>query len=86
MVANAQAAAARRVGQAVEESAEFVAVGRAYSVDPEAFKLRMSGDTVAEVLGSKSLTLIDPAFLDGNGQIMLDLRPAQRRTDAAELR
>ena len=50
LIANARAAAARRVGQAVEESAQFVAVGGAFSLEPEAFKLRMSGDTVAEVL------------------------------------
>ena len=86
MIANARAAAARRVGQAVEESAQFVAVGGAFALEPEAFKLRMSGDTVAEVLGSKPLTLIDPTFFDGNGQIMLDLRRGKRRTDAAELR
>lgn len=86
MIAEAQAKAARRVGQAVEDSAQFVSVGKAYAVAPEAFRLRMSGDVMAEVLGSKSLTLVDPAFIDGKGEILLDLRPEKQQTDAAEMR
>jgi hypothetical protein len=70
----------------VEESAEFVAVGGAYALDPVAFRLRMSGDMVADLLGSKPLTLVDPAFLDGEGQILLDLRDIQPRSDSEELR
>lgn len=85
-IADGKVRSAKRVGLATEESAQFVTVGQAFSVAPEAFKLRMSGDTVSEILGSKPLTLIDPAFVDGEGEMMLDLRPGTQRSDAAELR
>ena len=85
-IADGKVRAAKRVGLATEESAQFVTVGQAFSVAPEAFKLRMSGDTVSEILGAKPLTLIDPTFVDGEGEMMLDLRLGTRRTDAAELR
>ncbi len=85
-IANSRAHAAKRVGLATEESAQFVAVGRAFSMEPEAFKLRVSGDTVSKVLGAKPLILIDPTFLGGEGEMMLDLRSGARRSDAAELR
>ncbi|MFW6169452.1 MAG: SPFH domain-containing protein [Planctomycetota bacterium] len=83
LVAEAKAQAARRVGEAVEESAEFVAMGEAYESSPDAFRLKMSGDVIAEVLGSKPLTLVDPGFIEGRGEMMLDLRPAHEQTDAA---
>lgn len=86
LVAEAKAKAARRVGEAVEESAEFVAIGEAFEASPEAFRLRMSGDVLAEVLGSKPLTLVDPEFVGGSGRMMLDLRPPRKQTDAAETR
>ena len=86
MIAEAEARAARRVGQAVEDSAQFVAVGKAFALAPEAFRLRMSGDVMAEVLGSKPLTLVDPTFMDGKGEILLDLRSGKQQTDAAEVR
>jgi len=85
-IAEAKAAAARRVGEAVEESAQFVAIGRAYALDPRAFKLRLSGDMVSQVLGSQPLTLVDPIFVGGQGEIMLDLRAEIRPGDPAELR
>lgn len=85
-IADGKVRSAKRVGLATEESAQFVTVGQAFSVAPEAFKLRMSGDTVSEILGSKPLTLIDPAFVDGEGEMMLDLRQGKQRSDAAELR
>ncbi len=85
LIAEAKAQGARRVGEAIEESAQFVAVGEAFTLAPEAYKLRMSGDTVAEVLGAKPLMLVDPAFVDGDNPMMLDLRPGKRQTDSAEL-
>ncbi len=85
IIADSRVRAARRVGLATEESAQFLAVGQAYAVAPDAFRLRMSGDTIAEVLGAKSLTLIDPTFVSGEGQMILDLRPEVGRSDAAEL-
>ncbi|MGM0490332.1 MAG: SPFH domain-containing protein [Planctomycetota bacterium] len=86
LVANAKAKAARRVGEAIEESAQFVAMGEAFESSPEAFRLRMSGDVISEVIGSKPLTLVDPGFIKGHNEMMLDLRPPQSRTDAAETR
>ena len=85
MIADAQAKAAKRVGVALEESAQFLALGQAFSVAPDAYILRISGDTIAEVLGAKPITLIDPIFVDGRGEMMLDLRPRMDRSDAAEL-
>ena len=86
LMAEAQAQAARRVGLAVEESAQFVAVGQSFAVAPQAFRLRVSGDTLAEVLGGMPLTLVDPTFVEGVGGMMLDLRPGMQRQDDAELR
>ncbi len=85
MIADAHVKAAKRVGVALEESAQFMAVGQAFSVAPDAYKLRISGDTIAEVLGAKPTTLIDPMFVNGHGEILLDLRPGMDRSDAAEL-
>jgi regulator of protease activity HflC (stomatin/prohibitin superfamily) len=82
-VAEAKVRAARRVGVASEESAEFVAVGQAFAVAPDAFKLRTRGDTIAEILGDKPLTLVDPAFAGDQGAMLLDLRPDRRRGDPA---
>jgi membrane protease subunit HflK len=82
-IADAQVRGARRVGLAREESAEFVAVGEAFSVAPEAFKLRTRGDTIAEILADKPLILMDPAFLGGEGEMLFDMRSQPPQGDPA---
>jgi membrane protease subunit HflK len=74
IIADAKVRGERRVGIASEESLEFLAVGQAFAVAPEAFKLRMRGDSIAEILGDKRLTLVDPTFTVGEGAMLLDLR------------
>jgi membrane protease subunit HflK len=82
-IADAEVRRARRVGLAQEESAEFVAVGKGFSVAPEAFRLRMRGDTIAEILSDKPLIVMDRAFLGGEGEMLFDMRPESRRGDPA---
>ncbi len=74
-VAQAKIDAERRVGLAAEESATFAAIGGAFSVAPESFKLRSWFETFEDILGSKPLMLIDKTFTTGSGEILLDLRP-----------
>ena len=75
-ISTSQVEAARRVGAALEESGEFIAVGKAYEVAPEAFRFRMRGDVLAEVLGRQPWLLIDKSFageyLDLRGSVLLD--------------
>jgi regulator of protease activity HflC (stomatin/prohibitin superfamily) len=61
-ISTAQVEAARRVGAALEESAEFIAVGRAYEVAPEAFRFRMRGDILSDALSKQPWLLIDKSF------------------------
>ena len=76
-VADATVDAARRVGKAVEESAEFVAVGQAYDVAPEAFELRLRGDVVQETLADRPLILMDKSFTLTPGEFFFDFRGAR---------
>ncbi len=80
-IAEASVELARRVGKAVEESGLFLAIGKAYSLAPEAFQLRLRGDTLEEILGNKPLILIDKTFLGGAGETLLDLRPSVQAGD-----
>lgn len=73
-VADAQVEEARRVGKAVEESAEFVAVGQAYTVAPEAFQLRLRGDVVRETLSERPVILMDKSFTLQPGEFFFDFR------------
>jgi len=82
-IAAAEVDSAKRVGQAMEESGQFVAIGRAYSVAPDAFQLRLRGDTLEEVLGGRPLILIDKTFLGGTGETLLDLRANVQPGDPA---
>jgi len=82
-VATSRVDAAKRVSVASEESAQFVAVGKAFSVAPEAFKLRLRGDTVEEILGAKPLILVDKTFIGEAGEMLLDLRPNVQDRDSA---
>jgi regulator of protease activity HflC (stomatin/prohibitin superfamily) len=75
-ISTARVEGARRVGESLEESAEFIAVGRAYEVFPEAFRFRMRGDILAEVLSKQPWLLIDKSFageyLDLRDSALLD--------------
>jgi regulator of protease activity HflC (stomatin/prohibitin superfamily) len=75
-ISTAQVEAARRVGAALEESAEFIAVGKAYEVAPEAFRFRMRGDILSDTLSKQPWLLIDKSFageyLDLRETILLD--------------
>lgn len=80
-VAEAQVKAARRVANAIKESAEFVATGMAYAVSPEAFIFRVRGDNIAEIISRKPLILIDRVLASGPGEVLLDLREAAGTAD-----
>ncbi len=84
-VASAEVDSAKRVGQAVEESGQFVAIGKAYSLMPDAFQLRLRGDTLVELLENNPLILIDKTFLGGTGETLLDLRPSAQTGDPATM-
>ncbi|MDZ7618897.1 MAG: SPFH domain-containing protein, partial [Patescibacteria group bacterium] len=73
-ISEAKVDAARRVGKAIEESAEFVAVGQAYAVAPEAFELRLRGDIVQETLGNRPVILMDKSFTIQPGEFFFDFR------------
>ena len=73
-ITEAKVDAAKRVGKAVEESAEFVAVGQAYAVAPDAFELRLRGDIVKETLGERPLILMDKTFTIQPGEFFFDFR------------
>ncbi|MGQ9651871.1 MAG: SPFH domain-containing protein [Phycisphaerae bacterium] len=81
-VATAKVEAARRVGLAAEESGQFVALGEAFSVAPDSFKMRSWFETFEDILGSKPLVLIDKTFAAGPGEILLDLRSSARGLEA----
>jgi len=75
-ISTSKVEAARRVGKALEESAEFIAVGEAYELAPESFRFRMRGDILAEVLSEQPWLLIDKSFageyLDLRDSVLLD--------------
>ncbi len=73
-ISEAKVDAARRVGKAIEESAEFMAVGQAYSVAPEAFEFRLRGDIVQETLGNRPVILMDKSFTIQPGEFFFDFR------------
>ncbi len=85
-VATAKIDSAKRIGMACEESAQFVAVGKAFDIAPDAFKLRLRGDAMQELLSAKPLILIDKSFTSSrDGTLMLDLRPNARNGDRATI-
>ncbi|MEN6458784.1 MAG: SPFH domain-containing protein [Thermoguttaceae bacterium] len=81
-VATAKVDAERRVGLAAEESAKFIAIGNAFSIAPDSFKLRSWFETFEDILSSKPLMLIDKTFTTGPGEILLDLRTNANGADA----
>lgn len=74
IVAEAKIEAARRVANAIKESVEFAATKMAYAVSPAAFRFRVRGDTLAEILSEKPLVLLDRVFSAGPGETMADFR------------
>jgi regulator of protease activity HflC (stomatin/prohibitin superfamily) len=76
-VASEKVDAAKRVGTAYQETAEFTAVGNAYSVDPEGFRLRMRGDVLQDVLSKKPFVLVDKSL-----STTLDARGSTGRSDS----
>ncbi len=81
-VAEAHVEAALRIGRAIEESAEFVAVGEAYSVAPEAFQLRLRGDVVRDTLSDRPLILMDKSFTLHPGEFFFDFRGTRTEEDS----
>ncbi len=73
-VARARVDAARRTGEALRESSEFLAMGQAYAVAPEPFQLRLWFEALEEILEEKRFVLIDAAVAEGSGGILLDHR------------
>lgn len=73
-IAEARVEAAKRVGAALGESSEFLAIGSAYQVAPDAFKLRLWFETLEEILQQKRFVLIDKNIRGDTGGILLDQR------------
>lgn len=84
-MAEAKAQAARRVGESLEESSQFLALGEAYGVAPAALKLRLWFETLEEVLEDKRFFLVDKVFSQGHGGVLLDQRTAVNLEDPATL-
>jgi len=75
-VADAKVEAAQRVGRAIEESSEFTATGEAYKVAPDAFRFRLRGDVIQEVLSNRPLVLVDESFTIDPSGMYFDVRRA----------
>jgi regulator of protease activity HflC (stomatin/prohibitin superfamily) len=73
-IASARVESARRTGEALNESSQFIAIGQAYSVAPEAFQLRLWFEAFEEILEKKRFVLVDQAVAAGPGGILLDQR------------
>ena len=84
-VATAKAEASQRVGEAFGESAEFLAIGEAYAVAPDAFRLRLWIEALEEVLETKRFVLVDKTFASGPGGILIDQRSGALQEDPVPL-
>ncbi len=73
-IASAKVEAARRTGEALGESSQFLAIGEAYAVAPEPFQLRLWFEALEEILEQKRFVLVDQAVAEGSGGILLDHR------------
>ncbi len=73
-IASARVEAARRTGQALGESSEFLAIGQAYAIAPEPFQLRLWFEALEEILEGKRFVLVDQAVTAGSGGVLLDHR------------
>ncbi|MEX1041263.1 MAG: SPFH domain-containing protein, partial [Pirellulaceae bacterium] len=59
LISDAKVTSAQRVGEAGRESAEFLAVGKAYQTDPDTYQLRLWFDALERVLQSRQLYVLD---------------------------
>ncbi len=84
-VAEAKVQAARRVGEALEEASQFLALGQAYAVAPAALKLRLWFEILEEVLENKRFVVVDKVFSQGHGGVLLDQRAEINLEDPAAL-
>jgi hypothetical protein len=73
-IASSQVEAARRTGQALGESSQFVAVGQAFAVAPESLRLRLWFEALEQILVKKRFVLVDQSVATGSGGILLDQR------------
>jgi regulator of protease activity HflC (stomatin/prohibitin superfamily) len=73
-IATASAEAEIRLGQAQEESSEFIAMGQAYSVAPDSLQQRLWFEALEEILEGKQFALVEKSLADGPGGILLDQR------------
>jgi regulator of protease activity HflC (stomatin/prohibitin superfamily) len=80
-IATASAEAEKRLGQAQEESSEFVAIKQAYAVAPDALRQRLWFEVLEEILEDKRFALVDKALADGPGGILLDQRKSANIED-----
>jgi len=84
-VAEAKVQAARRVGEALEEASQFLALGQAYAVAPGALKLRLWFEILEEVLENKRFVVVDKVFSQGHGGVLIDQRAEIDLEDPATL-
>jgi regulator of protease activity HflC (stomatin/prohibitin superfamily) len=73
-VADARVEAARMMGDAYGQSAEFIALNQAFAVAPEAFKLRYWYEAQEEALAGKKLVVVDSSLVEEKGELLFDLR------------
>ena len=81
---NAKEAAARQVGAAYEESAQFVALGKGFSAAPDAMLLRLWYEALETALSGKRLIIVDEAISKQPGGILFDGRPVPLLNDILE--
>ncbi|MEM6980857.1 MAG: SPFH domain-containing protein, partial [Planctomycetota bacterium] len=63
-IAEARQAAAKRVSFAGQESAEFAAVGEAFTAEPETYRLRLWFEAIEQVLVGRQLFVVDAELPD----------------------
>jgi regulator of protease activity HflC (stomatin/prohibitin superfamily) len=84
-VAAARVNAAQRIGKAIGESSQFLAIGEAYALAAEAFQWRLWFEAFEEVLARKRFVLVDQAVATGEGGILLDQRGGRTADDPVPL-
>jgi len=77
MIAEAEQFASQRVGEAIGQSSEFLALGEGYAVSPEAIRLRFWFETIEQTLSDRPLIILDKSLTTGPGETLFDLRKYQ---------
>ena len=67
--------AAQRIGLALEESSQFIALGQGFAEAPDALKLRLWYEALETVLADKRLIVVDKSLAEQPGAVMFDERP-----------